>query len=55
MFELLITILICWLLLRWLCPRTTTPIYIEPPPQIVIHVHNANVLIQPPPREVQSK
>jgi hypothetical protein len=49
MISLLLSIFIGWLLLRWLWPRTDMPICIEPPaPQIVIHVHSANVLIQPP-------
>lgn len=49
MIELLITILVCWLLLRWLFPRVPdVDLYVGPPaPQIVIHVENANVVIQP--------
>lgn len=59
MFELLITIFVCWLLLRWLLPRVPdVPVYFGPPaPQIVIHVEKANVLIQPsqPSQERQEK
>lgn len=46
MISLLFMILIGWLLLRWMI-RTTPPIHIGTTPQIVIHIHNANVLVQP--------
>jgi hypothetical protein len=39
MISLLVTILIGWLLLRWLLPRTPVQICEPPPPQLVIHLH----------------
>jgi hypothetical protein len=47
MIALLVSIMVGWLLLRWLC---RTPMHIEaPPPQIVIHIHSAQLLVQTPP------
>jgi len=46
MLSLLISILLTWLLLRWLFSRTRIAIDPPPsPPQIVIHIHSAQILV----------
>jgi hypothetical protein len=39
MISLLVTVLIGWLLLRWLLPRMPVQVCEPPAPQLVIHVH----------------
>jgi len=46
MISLLFSIFIGWLLLRWLFPRNAICIAPPPPPQIIIHIHSAQVLVQ---------
>ena len=46
MISLLFSLLIGWLLLRWLCRGIERLPMPAPSPQIVIHIHSANVLVQ---------
>jgi hypothetical protein len=45
--TLIVSILIGWLLLKMLWPRA--PIHIEPPPQLVIHLHLIVAVKERPP------